>query len=319
MSVDNVNSKNQKEINIEKFDLSDFSQEGSGFTQLSNIVIKNITDPFAFHIWAYLQSMPPTWIPNRQELINHFVIGEKKLTELLNFLIKSNLVITKQDRNSDGTMGKYRIRVLNGSRFIKLDSIKRRNNKEVDEQTTAPPLTAPPVNRPPAYGGYINKDNINKNTEIKNTTTEGSKLAEENSSSILLECDKNMKEEFCYRNELYNLDLSSSQVDELEELYARNMELLVLSAKRLRFDVRRNHRDKHTTAPLPQFFMSIMRQLKGYNAPKGWNDVEKVTRSVPGIFSASHKPYVRPPETITPMKVKAELSNLVAQLKGKYN
>ncbi len=251
---------NDKEVNIQKFDQSDFSQESCNFTQLSNTVIQNIQNSFAYHVWSYLQSKPPTWIPNRQELINHFRMSEERISKILNFLKASNLLLTKQLRNKDGSMGKYQIKVLSGANFIVIECPKMRESK----QTTAPPLTAPPVNRPPAYADHINKEYINKNTEIKNTTTTVAELVEDNSSSI--SCKSNNHED-----ELRKLGFCNADIYELNNIYMNDLSKLHQSVDHLVFDADVNNRADTIDIKLEYWFMKIMRKGNGFNAPAGYH------------------------------------------------
>jgi DNA-binding transcriptional regulator YhcF (GntR family) len=153
------------ENNIEKFEAASFSKEDSGFTQLSNLVIQNIDNPVAFHVWAYLQSKPATWVPNRTELKNHFKVSFDRLAKTFTYLKRSNLIEVSQERGADGRMGKYHIRVLNGSKFIKItdetDAITNNSSKLSTEDPEHRPMkTAPPGSAGAEVAEYINKEYI---------------------------------------------------------------------------------------------------------------------------------------------------------------
>lgn len=110
-----------KQINIEKFDASDFI-EGENqkwpFTQISNYVVQNIGDALSGFLWVYLQSLPPAWIVNKHQLKSHFNIGEHSYKKAMTYLKKCNLISQYQEKAQGGLYGKSRIIVKNGSKFI---------------------------------------------------------------------------------------------------------------------------------------------------------------------------------------------------------
>lgn len=159
--------------------------------------------------------------------------------------------------------------------------------------------------------GDIAPSHTDIKTDIKRTTgdlvtsvvysTNNVKHMSQVCDSVSLNCkdeksmQPNTKEQFDYTEELYSLDFSSSQVKELEGLYINNMELLILSIKRLSFDVIHNQRNKKLNpgSTIQRFFMKIMCKLQGYGAPKGWKDNGKVSSIVPGLYHPSYKPVDR--------------------------
>lgn len=301
MSDDYVNDK---EVNIQKFDQAQFSKEEAPFTMLPNSVIQNIADPFAFHIWAYLQSKPITWEPNRQELMNRFGLGDETLASILTFLKASNLVSTHQERLSNGRMGTYHIKVLNGSKFVKVDNLPGRRKpkmKIVDNSCSpvesgvlddimpcpdrprlnaVPVLTAPPLHRPPAYPDYINKEDQKINKENTTTTflpkeTEDMRSISEICSSstslnLLVDKTKEAEEMVCNSSDiqLRKLDFNETEIADLKKLFEHNPEVLEESVNRFVYDLQVNKKIIRTNPQI--FFTRIMETKKSYGAPVGY-------------------------------------------------
>lgn len=103
--------------NIEKLDFDTIEHEEIPYTVIHTKVIQTITDHFAGFIWVYLQSLPRTWKVNKTHLQKHFNIGADKLKKHLAYLNRCRLIEYVRYRTPGGTLGKCRIRVLNGTNF----------------------------------------------------------------------------------------------------------------------------------------------------------------------------------------------------------
>lgn len=85
--------ENAKEVFIEKFYDSALRKEDTPFTQIYNFVVQNLLNHEALVIWIYLQTKPPSWKVNRNELLTHFVdIGRDKLEKCLAVLKSVGLI-----------------------------------------------------------------------------------------------------------------------------------------------------------------------------------------------------------------------------------
>jgi hypothetical protein len=189
-------------INIKKFKQEDFLSNDDvpdrvddflvkkvPFTQICNEVINHIHNGLALAVWVYLLSKPPTWKPNKFQIMKCFDIGEVSYKKTISFLRKCKLVDYVKYRSIDGKFIKTRMVVENGSDFIvqcnekngclkcKLEPT-RTETVPVDESPESltpihrykkPPSGKPSVRKTPPL---INKDIINKDINKKTTTTE---------------------------------------------------------------------------------------------------------------------------------------------------
>lgn len=121
MSTDQVN--NSSEINIEKLDYEVFIKEERAYTSICNEAAQNVRDPIALAMWVFLQTLPPTWIPNKAHIMKHFKIGENRYTRHIAYLKKCNLVDYYRPRHKNGTLGKVTLHVLSGRKFKLPDNV----------------------------------------------------------------------------------------------------------------------------------------------------------------------------------------------------
>ena len=115
----------KEEIYIEKFEPESIEHEPIPFAQLDRNVLQNIKNPAAGFIWAYLQSQPRTWKPNKHQIMKHFDISERTYERYIAFLRESNLVKYRRERYSDGTLGPCILVILNGNKFIDISKVKK--------------------------------------------------------------------------------------------------------------------------------------------------------------------------------------------------
>lgn len=121
-------------------------KEANPFTQINNIIINNITFMEAGWIYLYLLSKPANWIVVKEQLKNHFKIGDDKLKRIFSFLFKSNLLEYVQVKNTQGQFEQTKIRILNGSKFkiITENAATMRAPKESKDVQTAGSISTPP-------------------------------------------------------------------------------------------------------------------------------------------------------------------------------
>jgi hypothetical protein len=100
-------SKGQN-TNIQKYDsrlMKDYP-----FTILLNKVIQNIQDLEVVGLYAYLASLPPEWIINKEHLKSHFKIGTKKIEGLFRKFMNYGLLIKEEYREKGRFVGvNYRL------------------------------------------------------------------------------------------------------------------------------------------------------------------------------------------------------------------
>ncbi len=109
----------KKEIHIEKYDIDAWEKEQKPYAMILTDVIQRIPPNRireAF-LWIYLESLPTTWVPNKQHLMDHFVISERTYERWMSWLNTVKLIEYRQNRNEGGSFGKGKLIVLNGSRF----------------------------------------------------------------------------------------------------------------------------------------------------------------------------------------------------------
>ena len=110
-------NKSKKSINIQKYEPTEFEKEDIPYTLICNKVIQKITNFTAGFIWIYLQSMPPTWEPNKYQIMDHFDISEATYKRHMAYLSRCGLVEYRQPRGDKGRMLAGKLIVLNGSKF----------------------------------------------------------------------------------------------------------------------------------------------------------------------------------------------------------
>lgn len=108
-----------KEIHIEKYDFDSFQKEQKPFVMILTHVIQHLPPDRAheFAMWVYLESLPVTWKPNKQHLMERFSISAKTYERRMEWLNTVGLIEYRQKRNSTGLFGKGELIVLSGIRF----------------------------------------------------------------------------------------------------------------------------------------------------------------------------------------------------------
>lgn len=110
---------NVKQIHIEKYDIESFEKEKKPYTMVLTDVIQRISMQHsqAFLLWVYLESMPGTWKPCKNHLTKHFDIGDRTYERHMSWLNAVGLIEYRQNRQEDGSFGKGKLIVLNGTNF----------------------------------------------------------------------------------------------------------------------------------------------------------------------------------------------------------
>lgn len=108
-----------KHIHIEKYDIGTWEKEQKPYAMILTDVIQRISMKYsqAFLMWVFLESLPPTWEPNKHHLMDHFGISERTYERHMLWLNTVKLVEYRQKRGSKGEFGKGHLVVLNGTKF----------------------------------------------------------------------------------------------------------------------------------------------------------------------------------------------------------
>lgn len=109
----------QKDIHIEKYDFDSFGKEQKPFVMVLTNVIQNLPPDRAdeFAMWVYLESLPATWKPNKQHLMDRFNISAKTYERRMEWLNTVKLIEYRQVRNASGHFSKGQLFVLSGMEF----------------------------------------------------------------------------------------------------------------------------------------------------------------------------------------------------------
>lgn len=112
-------TKKIKHIKIEKYDLEAFKKEQKPYAQILNEVIQKCPMKHAneFLLWCFLESLPETWTPNKHHIMSYFNISERSYERYMGWLNAVGLIEYRQQRDKEGTFGKWELIVLNGSKF----------------------------------------------------------------------------------------------------------------------------------------------------------------------------------------------------------
>lgn len=108
-----------KHIRIEKYDIEAFKKEQKPYAQILNEVIQccPMNRANEFLLWCFLESLPGTWAPNKHHIMEYFNISERSYERYMGWLNAVGLIEYRQDRNKDGSFGKWELIVLNGTKF----------------------------------------------------------------------------------------------------------------------------------------------------------------------------------------------------------
>jgi len=107
-------------MSIQKFnDDSQLQQDVVPYTQINTQILQSIKDLNAGFVWVYLLSLPRGWKVIKQQIKNHFKIGDLKIKKIFAYLNAHNLIEYIQVRDELGKkIIRWDIRVLNGSKFV---------------------------------------------------------------------------------------------------------------------------------------------------------------------------------------------------------
>ena len=155
-------------MSIEKLDFATITQEKIPYTQVCNKVIQKITDPVALAVWVYLLSMPIRWRVNKNQLMKHFKIGERKLEGILSYLRKTNLIEYIHTRDDKKRITAWTINVLSGSKFNENGHLENEKATPQDLQpvdNSTPQISTPVAFHPCRSDGRINKTMLIKENE----------------------------------------------------------------------------------------------------------------------------------------------------------
>lgn len=110
---------NDKIIHIEKYDVTAFRKEQKPYAQILNEVIQKfpMNRSSEFLIWCFLESLPETWKPNKQHIMNHFSISARTYERSMAWLNAVGLIEYRKIRNKNGVFVKWELVVLNGTKF----------------------------------------------------------------------------------------------------------------------------------------------------------------------------------------------------------
>lgn len=123
-------SSKVKHIRIEKYDIEAFKKEQKPYAQILNEVIQRFPMAHAneYLLWCFLESLPSTWAPNKQHIMEYFGISERSYERYMGWLNAVGLIEYRQARKKDGSFGKWELIVLNGTKFNP-DAVSNRSAK----------------------------------------------------------------------------------------------------------------------------------------------------------------------------------------------
>lgn len=109
----------EKIIHIEKYDVTAFRKEQKPYAQILNEVIQRfpMSHSSEFLLWCFLESLPETWKPNKQHIMEYFSISARTYERLMAWLNAVGLIEYRRIRNKNGSFIKWELIVLNGTKF----------------------------------------------------------------------------------------------------------------------------------------------------------------------------------------------------------
>jgi len=139
------------------FESGKLTQDSKPFAQILNKTLQECRNLEALAIWCHLQSRSESWTLNPHQLRKHFQIGKDKIYSILNYLIRTNLLIRNVQLSAKGTHISTTYIVLNGDDF--LDTERPVEDVHIDVQ----PL---PDNPDPVQPDPVNTD-IRKERDLE--------------------------------------------------------------------------------------------------------------------------------------------------------
>jgi hypothetical protein len=108
-----------KQIHIEKYDFDAFEKEQKPYVMVLTELIQKFPMKHSQELllWMFLESLPPTWKPNKQHIMAHFNISARTYERYMGYLNTTKLIEYRQERTEDGTFGCWKLIVLNGTKF----------------------------------------------------------------------------------------------------------------------------------------------------------------------------------------------------------
>ena len=108
-----------KIIHIEKYDVAAFRKEQKPYAQILNEVIQRfpMSHSEEFLLWCFLESLPETWKPNKQHIMEYFSISARTYERSMSWLRTVGLIEYRRIRNKNGSFIKWELIVLNGTKF----------------------------------------------------------------------------------------------------------------------------------------------------------------------------------------------------------
>lgn len=123
-------------MSIAKLDSAKLKKSNLSFTLISTKVLQKITNTDALAIYCYLCSLPADWIIIKEQLKNHFKIGDKKIKNIFSYFVRSNLISYSRGREADGTLTEVEIHLHSGENFNEFEPFISQSVKNQDKFTT---------------------------------------------------------------------------------------------------------------------------------------------------------------------------------------
>jgi hypothetical protein len=108
-----------KIIHIEKYDINSYEKQQKPYAMILTDVIQRIPSNRIQEgfLWIFLESLPPTWKPNKYHIMQHFNISERTYIRWMSWLNTVKLIEYRQNRFPGGSFGKGDLIVLSGTQF----------------------------------------------------------------------------------------------------------------------------------------------------------------------------------------------------------
>lgn len=131
-------------MSVEKLsDTPRILREECPFTQIPNTVIEHIKDNDAFRVYAFLYSKDREWVVVKEWTRETLGISERKARQIWSYLNRCKLIEYRKNRNTDGTLNKPDVVVLNGLKFNPDVLFENPKEKPMNDSSTTGAETAP--------------------------------------------------------------------------------------------------------------------------------------------------------------------------------
>lgn len=320
-------STEAKVVHIEKYDMNTFEKERKPYVMICTDVVQRMSmkNSQAFLIWVYLESLPTTWKPNKQHLINHFCISEKTYKRHMCWLNSVGLIEYRQNRTEKGGFGKGHLVVLNGTKFnpqsekngaVKIDpSVIAKQKDKV--------IHSPVSSRRPKNGPTEKTSTARENRGLEGISPEGQKTVLPCFDPLIKKTKSFKKEKEKTNNSVLVFSDQQTVKSHIQQLAAQRQEVVeaetISQGAYYAFDT---NEDKSTSSVVKRIniFLKKVREAK-WLIPQGYNNItsQSIGEKEEQYQEAKEATYAQDKAAYRSLAEAPGFQDMLKKLKGRAN